>query len=206
MKDLSWFSKGRFEWTTENKSLLKITQNGKSWGLSELNRLVTSVSKSVEGNVSAGILTCQLFFRRLASIMRSTWGTLSKWRTFLATSQGNIHLGWFLKLIILLFLLFYKKAFYYLNSVPFFCLPLGFTRALNFVMKPWYCINNSSMLLLVAYCRICVSTSRGETLYYFKLFVHQRLLVHQNSFKQTLNSICQECFVICRSYWLCIKE
>lgn len=36
----------------------------------------------------------------------------------------------FLKLIILLFLLFYEKAFYYLNSVPFFCLPLGFTRAL----------------------------------------------------------------------------
>lgn len=112
----------------------------------------------------------------------------------------------FLKLIIILLFLFYKKAFYYLNSVPFFCLPLGFTRALNFVMKPCYCINNSSMLLLVAYCRICVSTSRGETLYYFKLFVHQRLLVHQNSFKQTLNSICQECFVICRSYWLCKKE
>ena len=63
----------------------------------------------VEGNVSDGILTCQLFFRRLASIMRSNWGTLSKWSTFLATCQGNIHLGWFFKLIMLLFLLFYKK-------------------------------------------------------------------------------------------------
>lgn len=160
----------------------------------------------VEGNVSAGILTCQLFFRRLASIMCSTWGTFSKWRTFLSTCQGNIHMGWFFKLILLLLLLYKKKAFYYLNSVPFFCLPLGFTRDLYFVMKHCYCINNSSMLFLVVYCRICVSTSRGETLYYFKLFVHQRLREHQNSFKQTLNSICRECFVICRSYWLCIKE
>ena len=43
--------------------------------------------------------------------MRSNWGTLSKWSTFLAACQGNIHYGWFLKLIMLLFLLFYKKSF-----------------------------------------------------------------------------------------------